>query len=82
MLLVCLYSFLIILLHLIVVSVSSFCDFLSLCVASVVLALVFMPGLNIGLLPFLRSLLKSVLLCGCRLFVPSVCAFACVSVSC
>ena len=58
------------------------CVFLSLCVASAVLALVFMPGLDIGL-PFLRSLLKTVLLlCGCRLFVPSVCAFASVSVSC
>ena len=79
MLLVCLYTSLF---YFIVVSLSSFGDFPPLCVASVVLALVFMPGYNIGL-PLLRSLLKSVLLLsGCRLFVPSVCAFACVSVSC
>ena len=73
--------YLIILFHfIIVVSLSSFFgDFFVLALA---LALVFMSGLNIGL-PFLRSLLKTVLLLcgGCRLCVPSVCAFACVSVS-
>ena len=40
--------YLIILFHLIVVSSSSFCVFLSLCVASVVLALVVMPGLCVA----------------------------------
>ena len=43
MLLVSVY--LILLFHLIVVSFSSICVFISLCVASVVLAFVFMPGL-------------------------------------
>ena len=43
MLLVSVY--LIILFHLIVVSFSCICVFISLCVASVALALVFMPGL-------------------------------------
>ena len=43
MLLVSVYP--ILLFDLIVVSFSSFCVFISLCVASVVLALVFMPGL-------------------------------------
>ena len=43
MLLVSVY--LIILFHLIIALFSSFCVFLSLCVASVALALVFMPGL-------------------------------------
>ena len=36
--------YLILLFHLIVVSFSSICVFISLCVASVALALVFMPG--------------------------------------
>ena len=49
--------YLILLSHLIVVSFSSICVFISLCVASVSLALVFMPGLHsnayIGL-PFVR----------------------------
>ena len=39
------YVYLILLFHLVVVSPSSFCVFLTLPVASVVLALVFMPGL-------------------------------------
>ena len=74
----------IILFYFIVVSLSSFfCIFFSLCVVSVVLALVFMPELNSAAYwtVFLRSLLRSVL-CGCRLFVSSVYAIACVSVSC
>ena len=39
------FAFVILLFHLIVVAIFSSCVFISLCVASVVLALVFLPGL-------------------------------------
>ena len=72
-------AYLIILFHLIVVSFSSFCVFISLCVASVAFALVFMSGLYSAdyRATSLRSLLRSVL-CGCLQFVSSVCDFVCV----
>ena len=79
MLLVSIY--LIYIFNLIVVSFSSFCVFISLCVASIILALALalssclVCNPSIIELPLLRSLLTSVL-CGCLLLVSSVCDFA------
>ena len=78
------FVYLIHLFHLIVVALFSFCVSLSLCVASVVITLIFMPGLYSAVvigLPLLRSPLRSVL-CGCLLFVSSACALFVFSVSC